>query len=115
HFSMTAGKRSGCAGGLARLLLFSLGVTCSWQHSSHPREPQEAVMQGVETCSTDHAPFPEPILAALPTSEATTLYDVIAALQEVAEPGEDAVVVAIVDAWLRSGRLRFINPATIAA
>src|SRR5215471_19478833 len=72
-------------------------------------------MQGVETCSTDHAILPEPILAALPTSGTTTLYDVIAALQEVVEPGEDALVVAIVDVWLRSGRIRFVDEATIAA
>ena len=72
-------------------------------------------MQGVETCSPDHATLPEPILAALPTSGTTTLYDVIATLQEVAEPGEDAVVVAIVDTWLRTGRLRFVNAETIAA
>ena len=72
-------------------------------------------MQGVETCSTDHAPLPEPILAALPSSGTTTLYDVIATLQEVAEPEEDAVIVAIVDAWLRSGRLRFVDAETIAA
>jgi hypothetical protein len=37
----------------------------------------------------------------------TTLYDVVAALQSVVEPEEDVVVVAIVAAWLRSGRLRF--------
>jgi len=72
-------------------------------------------MQGVETCSTDHATLPEDILTAFPTSGTTTLYDVIAALQEVVEPGEDALVVAIVDAWLRSGRLRFVDAETIAA
>jgi hypothetical protein len=50
-----------------------------------------------------------------PTRVTTTLYDVIAALQSVVEPEEDAVVVAIVAAWLRSGRLRFPEDATIAA
>ena len=50
-----------------------------------------------------------------PTRVTTTLYDVIAALQSVVEPEEDAVVVAIVAAWLRSGRLRWPEDATIAA
>ena len=57
------------------------------------------------TISTDEAP----------TRVTTTLYDVIAALQSVVEPEEDAVVVAIVAAWLRSGRLRLPEGATIAA
>ena len=50
-----------------------------------------------------------------PTRVTTTLYDVMAALQAAVEPEEDAVVVAIVAAWLRSGRLRFPEDATIAA
>ena len=50
-----------------------------------------------------------------PTRVTTTLYDVIAALQSVVEPEEDAVVVAIVAAWLRSGRLRLPEDTTIAA
>jgi hypothetical protein len=50
-----------------------------------------------------------------PTRVTTTLYDVIAALQAVVEPEEDGVVVAIVAAWLRSGRLRLSEDATIAA
>jgi hypothetical protein len=45
----------------------------------------------------------------------TTLYNVIAALQTVVEPEEDDLVVAIVADWLRSGRLRFPEDATIAA
>jgi hypothetical protein len=53
--------------------------------------------------------------AEAPTRMTTTLYDVIAALQSVVEPEEDAVVVAIVAAWLRSGRLRWPEDATIAA
>jgi hypothetical protein len=50
-----------------------------------------------------------------PTWVTTTLYDVIAALQAVVEPEEDDVVVAIVAEWLRSGRLRLPEDATIAA
>ena len=50
-----------------------------------------------------------------PTRVTTTLYDVIAALQSVVEPEEEAVVVAVVAAWLRSGRLRLPEDATIAA
>jgi hypothetical protein len=45
----------------------------------------------------------------------TTLYDVMAALQAVVEPEDDALVVAIVAAWLRSGRLRMLEDALIAA
>ena len=57
---------------------------------------------------------------ALSTDEAparvtTTLYDVMAALQTVVEPEDDALVVAIVTAWCRSGRLRVLEDATIAA
>ena len=50
-----------------------------------------------------------------PIRVTTTLYDVMAALQSVVEHEEDAVVVAIVAAWLRSGRLRWPEDATIAA
>ena len=53
--------------------------------------------------------------AVASTRVTTTLYDVMAALQTVVEPEEDDVVVAIVAAWLRSGRLRFPEDATIAA
>ena len=49
------------------------------------------------------------------TRVTTTLYDVMAALQTVVESEADAVVVAIVADWLRSGRLRFPEGATIAA
>jgi hypothetical protein len=58
---------------------------------------------------------PERSTTVAPTRVTTTLYDVIAALQTVVEPEEDAVVVAIVAAWLRSGRLRLPEDATIAA
>jgi hypothetical protein len=50
-----------------------------------------------------------------PTQVTTTLYDVLAALQTVVEPEDDALVVAIVTAWCRSGRLRVLKDATIAA
>ena len=53
--------------------------------------------------------------AVAPTRVTTTLYDVMAALQTVVEPEEDDVVVAIVAAWLRSGRLHVPEDATIAA
>ena len=53
--------------------------------------------------------------AAASTRVTTTLYDVMAALQSVVEPEEDAGVIAIVAAWLRSGRLRLPEDATIAA
>jgi len=50
-----------------------------------------------------------------PTRVTTTLYDVMVALQTVVEPEDDALVVAIVTAWCRSGRLRVLKDATIAA
>ena len=53
--------------------------------------------------------------AEAPTRVTTTLYDVIAALQTVVEPEGDDLIVAIVAEWLRSGRLRFPEDATIAA
>jgi len=39
----------------------------------------------------------------------------MAALQTVVEPEDDALVVAIVTEWFRSGRLRLLEDATIAA
>lgn len=42
----------------------------------------------------------------------TTLYDVIAALQTVVAPEDDALVVTIAAAWLRSGRLRVPHAVT---
>jgi hypothetical protein len=42
---------------------------------------------------------------AAPATITTTLYDLLAALQEVVDPGEDALVVAIVVSMLRAGRL----------
>ena len=67
-------------------------------------------MQRSEVFST-----PKHSTAVASTRVTTTLYDVIAALQSVVEPEEDDVVVAIVAAWLRSGRLRVPEDATIAA
>jgi hypothetical protein len=67
-------------------------------------------MQHSEVFST-----PERRTAVAPTRVTTTLYDVLAALQTVVEPEEDALVVAIVADWFRSGRLRFPEDATIAA
>jgi hypothetical protein len=67
-------------------------------------------MQHSEIFST-----PERSTAVAPTRVTTTLYDVMAALQTVVEPEEDDLVVAIVAAWLRSGRLRVPEDATIAA
>jgi hypothetical protein len=67
-------------------------------------------MHHSEVCSTPASDTDE-----APTRVTTTLYDVIAALQMVVEPEEDDVVVAIVADWLRSGRLRFPENATMAA
>jgi hypothetical protein len=41
-----------------------------------------------------------------PATITTTLYDLIAALQEVVEPGEEELVVATVVSLLRAGRIR---------
>jgi hypothetical protein len=67
-------------------------------------------MQHREVFST-----PKHRTAVAPTRVTTTLYDVMAALQSVVEPEDDEVVVAIVAAWLRSGRLRVPEDAPIAA
>jgi hypothetical protein len=63
----------------------------------------------------DASPTPVRSPEAAPTRVTTTLYDVLAALQTMVEPEEDDVVVAIVAAWLRSGRLRFPEDVTSAA
>ena len=42
---------------------------------------------------------------AAPTTITTTLYDLLAALQDVVHPGEEALVVATVVSMLRAGRL----------
>ena len=41
-----------------------------------------------------------------PVTVTTTLYDLIAALQEVVEPGEEGLVVTTVLSLLRAGRIR---------
>jgi hypothetical protein len=51
--------------------------------------------------------------AVASTRVTTTLYDVMAALQTVVELEEDDVVVAIVAAWLRSGRLCVLEDTII--
>jgi hypothetical protein len=53
--------------------------------------------------------------AEAPARLATTLYDVIAALQSVVGPDEDGLVVAITADWLRRGRITRIGGATVAA
>src|ERR671937_899916 len=54
------------------------------------KESRRHGMPRVETCATDQSSLPESILGALPPAGTTTLYDVIAALHTVVEPGEDA-------------------------
>ena len=41
----------------------------------------------------------------------TTLYDLMAALHDVVAPDEDALVVAIVARWLRTGRITCLGAA----
>ena len=53
--------------------------------------------------------------AEAPVCLTTTLYDVIAALQSVVEPDEDGLVVAVVEHWLRTGRITRVGDATVAA
>jgi hypothetical protein len=43
------------------------------------------------------------------TTVKTTLYDLIAAMQETVEPSEDALVVGTVVHLLRTGRIRFLG------
>jgi hypothetical protein len=50
---------------------------------------------------------------AAPATITTTLYDLIAALQEVVDPGEDALVVATVVSLLQAGRLTW-HGSTVA-
>jgi hypothetical protein len=45
----------------------------------------------------------------------TTLYDVIATLQTMVTPEDDALIVTIVTEWLRSGRLRVPRPVAVMA
>ena len=50
---------------------------------------------------------------AAPTTITATLYDLIAALQEVIDPGAEALVVATVLSMMRAGRLTWRN-STVA-
>jgi hypothetical protein len=49
--------------------------------------------------------------ADAPTCLTTTLYDLMAALHDVVTPHEDALVVALVAHWLRTGRIMFRGEA----
>ena len=44
---------------------------------------------------------------ALSTTTTTTLFDLIAALQDSAQPGDEALIVPTVAQWIRSGRITF--------
>jgi hypothetical protein len=55
------------------------------------------------------------VTAEAPARLTTTLYDVIAVLQSVAEPDEDGPVVAVVEHWLRTRRITRVGGATVAA
>jgi hypothetical protein len=48
----------------------------------------------------------------IPRRLKTTLCDLVRALQDVAEPDEDTLVVDIVARWLRTGRITFLRNAT---
>jgi hypothetical protein len=60
-------------------------------------------------------PLPSELLpaAAAPTTIATTLYDLISALQDASDPGQDEQVVATVIHLLRSGRLTFPRESAV--
>jgi hypothetical protein len=49
--------------------------------------------------------------ADAPTCLTTTLYDLMAALHAVVAPHEDALVVALVARWLRTGRITLLGQA----
>ena len=49
--------------------------------------------------------------ADAPTCLTTTLYNLMAALHDVVAPHEDALVVALVALWLRTGRITFRGEA----
>ena len=46
---------------------------------------------------------------AIPATITTTLYDLIAALQDVVQPGEDALVVPTMVHLLRTGRITWLS------
>lgn len=57
----------------------------------------------------DKAIEPCEMRADIPTCLTTTLYDLMTTLHTVVEPDEDALVVAIVERWLRTGRITFLG------
>ena len=46
------------------------------------------------------------------THVTTTLYELLAALQTAGKPGEDALIVALVTSWARTGRITFMHSET---
>ena len=41
------------------------------------------------------------------TTKTTTLFDLIAAMQDIAQPGDEALIAPTVAHWIRSGRITF--------
>lgn len=72
-------------------------------------------MTAMMTSQQSEAPEQGPQRAEAPARLTTTLYDVMATLQSVAKPDEDALVVAVVLYWLRTGRLTLERDVTVAA
>lgn len=56
--------------------------------------------------------FGKMMKTGIPRRLKTTLGDLVRALQDVAEPDEDTLVVDIVVHWLRTGRITFLRNAT---
>jgi hypothetical protein len=54
---------------------------------------------------------PAEMEADAPTCLMTTLYDLMTALHDVVAPQEDALVVALVACWLRTGRITLLGKA----
>ena len=54
---------------------------------------------------------PYEIETDVPTCLPTTLYDLMAALQDVVAPHEDALVVGLIARWLRTGRITSLGDA----
>jgi hypothetical protein len=52
-------------------------------------------------CTPDTSP------QALSSTTTTTLFDLIAAMQDSAQPGDEALIVPAVAQWIRSGRITF--------
>jgi hypothetical protein len=53
----------------------------------------------------------QPIAALqhIPSGRTTTLYDLIAAMQDTTRPGEEALIVPTIVQWLRAGRITFCD------